>query len=132
MNNNNYTPLTTQNAVIAYNDDGDVAAGPWPDETGWSENLEHKIGACNDWNQAPDSDPVYKLFAAFVDLTAYSGISAHELHKQMIIFQEYRFFILGRNEYALNEYEDMHSEPREVYEDPQIAWTPPALLGGKA
>lgn len=132
MNNDSYIPLTIQNAVIAYTEGADVVVGQWPDETGWSKKFEHKIGACNDWNQSPDSDSLYKLFAAFVDLTTYSGIPPHELHRQLLSVQEYRFFILGRNEHALNEYEDMHSEPREVYEDPQSAWTPPASLGNKA
>lgn len=79
-------------AMIAWNNDSDqIKVSPWPDTTGWSDDYDATVGACEIaiHDLTPDQQ-IAALFARFLTATLSAGIDVQAAHRAFLEIDEYR------------------------------------------
>jgi hypothetical protein len=83
--------LTSDNWMVAWDPDGNVLVGPWPDRTGWSSPLQRTTGCCNmRWHRATDVEKTAIMFAEFHAMIVRDGVDPRAAHRQFLKIPLYR------------------------------------------
>ena len=78
--------------MIAWNYPAEVAVGPYPDTTGWSEGFECIGGALDLPPKVKPSEHEQRIhvMATFIELVADYRINPHAAHKAFLKIRQYR------------------------------------------
>lgn len=81
-------------AMIAWNKNGEVEVGPWPDKTGWTKPYMLSGGACEFQRRALTEDKRLQLmFIDFNTIVVRDGVDPQTAHNAFLAIDEYRALI---------------------------------------
>jgi len=83
--------LSLDGWMVAWDEDGAVEVGPWPDRVGWSDRYAYTSGCCYlDRRSFSESLRVAMLFIDFHTLVVVYGVKPDAVHQEFLKIKEYR------------------------------------------
>ncbi len=80
--------------MYGWNTGGDVKVGPWPDQTGWSDDYELTGGACyRHWHEMTPEVQALSLFIEFHTMVVRDRVDPQKAHAAFLKIYEYRRLI---------------------------------------
>ena len=76
--------------MYGWNTGGDVRVGPWPDQTGWSDDYELTGGACyRHWHEMIPEAQALALFIEFHTMIVRDRVDPQKAHAAFLKIYEY-------------------------------------------
>lgn len=77
--------------MVAYNHGGPIRTGPWPDRTGWSDDYQSSVGACElRVQEANREGRAIIMLLDFHHAVVRDRVPVAEAHKAFLNIDEYR------------------------------------------
>lgn len=77
--------------MVAYNHGGPIVTGPWPDRTGWSDDYQSSVGACElRVQEANKEDRAIIILLDFHHAVVRDRVPVMDAHKAFMVIDEYR------------------------------------------